>query len=678
MNTSRHSFFIHFLILLFLITSCANTQPKLEEYRTSFETGTDGEIPLLEQGSISVEKISNLSNNYSRTGNLSVKLDSNYKYGLKTTIHNLNKGEFVRSSIWQHNSFALNGLFCVVSFKDSSTVILPNTFKEVGNEWCLQTHEIYIENNNTTVDFYVFSGGKEAYFDDFAIQRHQLIPVLKQAGENKIKTLNLNIPIESSLQLEKYKMNAIKKGVIGANEKKSLPAFLINQEDTVQIEIRLKGDWTDHLTNGKESYRIKMKGNYLFMGMKSFSIQHPKTRNYMHEWWMHQLCEMEDILSTKYEFAPVKINGVNRGVFAIEEHFESHLIERLGRPVGPIIKMDETGLWEHTIVRKLKPKVQKYPIFESSIITPFKKNKTIKSKKLKSAFLAGSKLLKQYNSLSSQPEKIFNIEKLAKYYALLELGNVQHGHQWHNSRYYYHPEHKNLEAIGFDMNAGHNVSEELYILKKLMSNSGPIEWLRIITLLNNIQFKAAYLLYLKKYSDPIFIENNILKLDEKISANEQLLAAEIEHYNFDKQYYISRAAKINNDLSKLDSIWTQYLAKNKNLSAYIKVPNYKLETDSILLLNVSLNVYSKEVKKNEFLLSYENFHLNSITIIGFETDKKKEIMLDQVIKLPSYSSASKKGITHHTVYEKPKFVFFKAANIPNKIFKKEVLHWTRP
>ncbi len=42
----------------------------------------------------------------------------------------------------------------------------------------------------------------------------------------------------------------------------------------------------------------------------------------------------------------MKVNGERRGIYAYEEHFAKHLIESRNRREGPIIKFDETAIWE--------------------------------------------------------------------------------------------------------------------------------------------------------------------------------------------------------------------------------------------------------------------------------------------------------------------------------------------
>ena len=44
----------------------------------------------------------------------------------------------------------------------------------------------------------------------------------------------------------------------------------------------------------KWSFRIKVGGDKDFKGMKSFSIQHPKTRSFLKEWIMHKIFKDEN------------------------------------------------------------------------------------------------------------------------------------------------------------------------------------------------------------------------------------------------------------------------------------------------------------------------------------------------------------------------------------------------
>lgn len=191
------------------------------------------------------------------------------------------------------------------------------------------------------------------------------------------------------------------------------------------------------------------------MGLKTFSIQHPQTRNYLHEWFVHQIFEKENLLSTKYDFLTVKINGINKGAYAIEEHFDKQLLESRNRREGPIVKMDESGFWETQLIPSyIKNTGIRLPYYEASYINVFKKKRTLKNKILKQQFLEASKLLTLYKNKFKHPEQIFDIKGLAKFYAIHEISNSYHGLDWHNRRFYFNPITEKLEHIGYDLIPG--------------------------------------------------------------------------------------------------------------------------------------------------------------------------------------------------------------------------------
>ena len=87
----------------------------------------------------------------------------------------------------------------------------------------------------------------------------------------------------------------------------------------------MKGDWTDHLLGEKWSFRIETKKKKAFLGMREFSLQHPRTRNYLNEFVLHKLLKYENLPYLRYKFIPVSLNGKYLGIYALEEHFSKNL-----------------------------------------------------------------------------------------------------------------------------------------------------------------------------------------------------------------------------------------------------------------------------------------------------------------------------------------------------------------
>ena len=96
------------------------------------------------------------------------------------------------------------------------------------------------------------------------------------------------------------------------------------------------------------SYRIEILDDKTFLGMSKFSIHKPIARNYIREWIFLKMNSKEGIVTPRYKFIQLNINGQNKGVYAIEEHYTKHLMENNNRKEGTIIRFNENyGLSFH-------------------------------------------------------------------------------------------------------------------------------------------------------------------------------------------------------------------------------------------------------------------------------------------------------------------------------------------
>ncbi|MFK8045910.1 MAG: CotH kinase family protein [Crocinitomicaceae bacterium] len=603
-----------------------------------------------------------------------VNLGKHKKYGFSKKFYNLKNGQFVCASVEIKSETGVGVFVCAVKQADSKFSIRKMPKKGTDN-WETLVIEQYINSDDTELSFYAFANRDSIVFRNLRITVHQSVPRLKEM-DLELPGLNIFIPAAAKRNLESYAKSAIDKGVIGKEEKQSELGYLLYGNDSAKVDIRLKGDWTDHLSSGKESYRIKIKDEHAFNGMRTFSIHHPKTRNYMHEWLMHQLCFKENLLATKYEFIPVTINGVYKGIYAIEEHFEKHLIESKQRRESPILKYDESGTWALTVVQNKHSNKISLPVFESSIISLFKKKKTLASKSLKNLFVQGSKLMQLHKDLTKSAASITNLAHTAQYYALMELGNVEHGHQWHNKRFYYNPICQKLENIGFDMNPGHNALDKLYVLKKLTARTGPKSWQLIQPFLQNRTFKMYYLHYLKAFSNEAYLLSRFNELDESITENENTLAAEIEDFDFDKSFYFKRAAYIRSKLEEVDSVWEQRLLKNKPVDSFYEKRTYTRQDSLPYLTEVSVNAFVSEVAEKGYEIEICNYLLKPILVTGFIDVDGNSVDFENAIKMKHYTGvvACKKMI----LKEKPSKILFKEISKFGKLKKRTVLQWPKP
>ena len=271
----------------------------------------------------------------------------------------------------------------------------------------------------------------------------------------KNKVLHLDIGIKNLNYLRNKRDEAIQKGVLIRDKDDEVKASLKYKGEIIPVKIRLKGDLTDHFAGEKWSYRVKVKGDNALFGMRNFSLQHPRTRNYFNEYFYHRLFKYEKMPYLRYDFITLKLNGKGLGVYALEEHFGKELVENSGYREGPIIKFIEDDFWIN------KARTIKRVGFDNNDITEYKSygnNANIgvfNAKKLNqdivksSQFQAAKNLLNDFLIGKKTTSEVFDLEKTAIYFAINDILGSSHAYDWHNIRFYFNPINSRLIPIGY-------------------------------------------------------------------------------------------------------------------------------------------------------------------------------------------------------------------------------------
>ncbi|MBI3136173.1 MAG: CotH kinase family protein [Bacteroidetes bacterium] len=613
-------------------------------------------------------------------GRFACKLDSLNPYGMTLTFTQISEGEFFETSVWIKNPVGKGTIIAGTSGRSNytlNTTAVNKTQDSAG--WSHYFMSFGIESPVDTLTIFLFAGSETRYFDNFEINRYAQRPALPDSlSEN---AMHLYIPDSAMQTLSAYKAKALEQDIISSDLKEYVPGYIVREFDSIPVEIRLKGDWTDHLENGKTSYRIKTDQAY--RGLTTFSIQHPQTRNYMHEWFMHKLCDLEGLLSTTYDFLPVEINGVNNGIYALEEHFDKQLPESRNRREGPIIKIDETGFWALLASGKKDSIGGSYPYFESAMITCFKEGRTEKSPVLSQQFNNAATLLYLFKNRTKNPEQIFELEPLAKYYALMDLGNIHHSLAWHNRRFYYNPVTTKLEIIGFDMIPAIPPFNPPFARQKFdyVKQPGEDESAIDFYLFANPDFRNYYTRYFNLYSSEAYLDSVFQLLDSEITEREKLMAVEFPNYKLDRDFYYERAAFNRGQSAQLDSAWDEFMTRLETQpEPKLIQPNYKPLNTPFLQKEISVNAYRTEIDSTHFKLQLENFHLADLTVVGYSTKAGEDsvFLLDKPVFLARYDGLKPAAYAELTLPVKPAKIHFTVANIPGAVHTKKVFSWPKP
>lgn len=405
-----------------------------------------------------------------------------------------------------------------------------------GNQCYLQKGDDRFPSRSRGLNMFVVNQDKEVLanyaFDFFLMNTPRPVGRVLIPFYRLLDQVEIVVKEGSYLKLQSKKEEAQLRKVLISEDDDFVPARVYYKDQQLKGDIRLKGDWTDHLEGEQWSFRVKLKSGQTLEGMRKFSLHHPKTRNFAGEWLFHKLLEEEGILNLQYKFVRVNLTILGEttekkelGVYALEEFFDKYLVERNRRREGVILKIDEDPLWQERADIFAKGLTLKDLNFinlieyEQMKVLPFSAKKVMEDPTLKKSFLAGKSLVQGYVENSLKISEVFDVELLAKYNAICNIMGANHALLPHNFRFYYNPVNGKLEPIGFDANAGLR------------------EWIffTMVHAYEDPEFMEAYVKALEEITTDEYIEN--LKHWPELDYNVAMLQGVYPEFEWDPQAF---------------------------------------------------------------------------------------------------------------------------------------------
>lgn len=414
---------------------------------------------------------------------------------------------------------------------------------------------------------------------------------------------------------------ALDQGVISSDLKVNQLATITFKGKSHPAQIRLKGDWTDHVSKDSWSLRVKLEEGNIYQ-VRKFSLQAPETRGGEKEKIFHDILKEEGILTTDYRFVTLMVNGESWGNYAFEEHFDELLLENNHRSNAPILKFNEKGFWE---VQMLLSDVEdKYnyelQIFEAAKISAFQKKKLKKDSTQLANWQNAEAILYNWRKGKLDFDKI-DINRFAKYFALCDVFTMYHGLQWHNQRFYYRPQDGKLEPVAYDCYFSDNSligkSNLGFFDEHYQTVYFNEQWFNY-QLFTNLQFRKQYAFYLSQYAQPDYFE-------------------EIKEIKENWTGFTSRC----NELGQFDM-------SQQKVPVYYSYEFWKIDhPDEVRKYK---QPYKKDVLPHVYLraelldsLRVTNFYLYPITILGLDTNDSILTHNEQVITSKSTMVLPYKG-----------------------------------
>jgi hypothetical protein len=384
-------------------------------------------------------------------------------------------------------------------------------------------------------------------------------------------------------------------------------ASLKHEDKNFKIQAKLKGVHEDHWKHPlKWSFKIKMneKENEekTLFNLKRFSLQHAKTRGYLHEWLFMKVIKEEGLIAHRTKFVNLVINGNNLGIYNLEEQHSKELLEANNRREGPIVGFNK-NLWieEANNINRLGINNLDGSFWRSEIKpVQFKNNK--KNTEQEVYLNEAITLLESFRLNSKKLSEIFDIDQLSKLMAAKAImGSIEF--DWRDLKFYYNPLTKLLEPIGREVHVDLNQSQ----MNSWWADLSPVNFAH--------STDQKYFLSLL-FEDKLFFEKYLKNLSRMTKKN----------------YVRQVIAKNGAEFNKYEKVLNQNYPR-QNTFSYNYVEKYRNEIKKTLNPIQGINFNYIESKKNSLILNASNLQRLPIEIIGVHETGKNSIALNESIYL---------------------------------------------
>ena len=272
---------------------------------------------------------------------------------------------------------------------------------------------------------------------------------LKDISIKPLETIYIEIPFDEQVKLnsEIAKSLSFKQ----SNERDDLNIkgeIRENLQNTIDIEINLKGNGLDHIQyKNKESIKIELE-NSLYQDMSEFSLQHPLVRDFQLEPMFMHVADKYGIITTELKLVNLNINGKNHGIFEIEEVGTKEHLERSGKLNSVVLRFEAPryrDLIDSPVAASGRAVTYRTAMFDTLNTRKINQNLQLKEYKI----IAKGKF-RAYLEGRVKASEVFDAKLMGNYIAISEIFGAIHPLIFHNFLFYYNPESDLIEPIAYD------------------------------------------------------------------------------------------------------------------------------------------------------------------------------------------------------------------------------------
>ena len=248
---------LSFLLFIFLIQCKESGNNKIEILDKNIifcgAENVASDKNFFEEGGVYFSGAKNVSYDSSYEGDASIKLTKEAPTGMRVSIENVLPGSVFEVQVYRKSSDGKGSILassdnenlwweestCLAEKDEEGWEFILMRFKTPMNMDSLRKVDIFLGHQNSE---------GAVYFDNLQIMKledkEDSLILKKDIARIQLSDIDFKAIGEA-------RDEAIKNGQITSDLKKTYPGFLTYQNKTYNVEVRLKGDWADHLSGNK-------------------------------------------------------------------------------------------------------------------------------------------------------------------------------------------------------------------------------------------------------------------------------------------------------------------------------------------------------------------------------------------------------------------------------------------
>lgn len=292
-------------------------------------------------------------------------------------------------------------------------------------------------------------------------RRNLLGSIIPDWAKNDLPVLIVDMPFDGYDRILRQREDGLSKGVILAGNSDFVQADIYFEGQTVPVELRLQQGPARHLgEDEKWNFDGRTRNDQLLSGMQRFYLIDPADNNWLDEAVFSAALRREGLVSGRYQFVHVYLNGVDKGIYALQEGFGQEIITSNNREEGVIVEFDMSPLWEGlALYNGDQGALASDPVsnllaedFQYFQVDTFRDAAIAEDEVLTRQKNRAIELLRGLQDGELAASEVFDVAKYGRFLALIDLWGALDATSLVNLRYYYNPQTDRLEPIGFNGN----------------------------------------------------------------------------------------------------------------------------------------------------------------------------------------------------------------------------------